>query len=80
MLNHTGTIRGVDMADQKEATVNIDDKEYKVDELSEDAKEQLGSMRAAERQMEFSKAQLAIATTARNAYALALKEELAKDD
>ena len=68
------------MADQEEAKIKIDDKEYNLSELSEEAKEQLISMRAAEQHLEAAKAQLAIATTARNAYATALKEELAKDD
>ena len=67
------------MPDQEEAKIKIDDVEYNIDELSEVAKEQLLSMRAAEQQMEAAKTQLAILTTARNAYASALREELAKD-
>jgi hypothetical protein len=66
------------MADE-EATIKIDDKEYNLGDLSETAKEQLLSMRAAEQQIEAAKTQLAIATTARNAYATALREELAED-
>lgn len=68
------------MADQEEATIKIDDKEYKLSDLSDEAKNQLVSMRAAEQQMEAVKVQMAIATTARNTYATALKAELAKDD
>ena len=68
------------MADQEEPKIKIDDKEYEIDELSDAAKDQLISMRAAEQHLEAAKAQLAIATTARNAYASALKEELEKDD
>ena len=67
------------MTDQEEQKIKIDDKEYSIDELSDLAKEQLISMRAAEQHLEAAKTQLAIATTARNAYATALKEELAKD-
>ena len=66
------------MTDQEEAKIMIDDIEYNIGELSEAAREQLLSMRAAEQHLEAAKAQLAIATTARNAYAAALKEELAK--
>jgi len=68
------------MSDEQEATIRIDDVEYNLDDLSDEAKEQLISMRAAEQHLEALKAQMAMATTARNAYATALKEELAKDE
>ena len=68
------------MVDEQETKITIDDKEYILNDLSEEAKEQIVSMRAAEQHLEVAKAQMAIASTARNAYATALKEELAKDE
>ncbi len=68
------------MTDEQETKITIDDKEYNLDDLSKEAKEQLVSMRAAEQHLELATAQMAIASTARNAYATALKEELAKDE
>lgn len=68
------------MTSQDEAKVKIDDKEYVIADLSEPARDQIISMRAAEQEIESAKMKMAIATTARNAYANALKEELAKED
>jgi len=68
------------MVDEQETKITIDDKEYILNDLSDQAKEQLVSMRAAEQQIEVAKVQMAIASTARNAYATALKEKLAEDE
>ena len=64
------------MPKNKEATVTIDDKEYKVSEMSDEAKGELASLQFAENEMKRLQAQIALATTARNAYAKALKAML----
>ena len=64
------------MPEKKEATVTIDDKEYKISEMSDEAKGQLLSYNFSENEMKRLQAQLALATTARNAYRKALIEIL----
>jgi hypothetical protein len=59
-------------------TVTIDNKEYAADELSALAKQQIAGLRVADREIARLKMQLALAQTARNTYAQALKAELAK--
>ena len=60
-------------------TITINDKEYILDELSDAAKAQLGSLQLTDQEIIRLQQQLAIAQTARNAYAQALNEELPKD-
>lgn len=57
-------------------TINIDDKEYDVDDLSENAKNQLNSIMVTDRKIKELQADLAIAQTARVSYARALNREL----
>ena len=57
-------------------TITIDGKEYAPDELSDNAKEQLASMKIADERIAQLQSELAIAQTARNAYARALADEL----
>lgn len=65
------------MAEQKdERTVTIDGKEYKLDQLSEKAKKQLVNLRITDEEIQRLNHQLAIAQTARSAYANALKTEI----
>ena len=59
-------------------TITIDGKEYAPDELSDNAKEQLASMKIADERIAQLQSELAIAQTARNAYAQALADELSK--
>lgn len=57
-------------------TVTINDQEYDMDELSEDAKAQLVSLQATDRKINDLKMELAIMQTARNAYARAITDSL----
>jgi hypothetical protein len=59
-------------------TVTIDDKEYDLDRLSDEAKNQLMSLQYADQELQKVNAQAAILQTARMAYAEALKEALPK--
>lgn len=59
-------------------TLTIDGTEYKLDELSETARQQAANLRVTDEEIERLQRQLAIAQTARGAYARALSEELPK--
>ena len=59
--------------------ITIDDKEYNTDDFSEGAMNQLGSLQAADAEIARLNVLLAIAQTARNAYARALNEELPEE-
>jgi len=61
-------------------TITIDGKEYAPDELSDNAKEQIASMKIADQQIAQLQSELAIAQTARNAYARALADEISKTE
>lgn len=63
------------MTDEKQ-TVSIDGTEFNLADLSEDAKQQLANLRVADQEIERLNMQLALAQTARNAYARALAEQL----
>jgi hypothetical protein len=60
--------------------ITIDGKEYDTDQLSTEAKNQLGSIRFVDRKMAELQAEIAALQTARNAYARALNEKLAQAD
>ena len=60
------------------STITIDDIEYTQDDLSDEAKVELGSMQACDQRIEVLQTDLAIAQTARNAYAAALNGLLPK--
>ena len=60
------------------ATITIDGVEYDTDTLSEQAKATIGSLQFVDAQMQQLRNELAIADTARIAYARALKGELEK--
>jgi phage gp46-like protein len=60
-------------------TITIDGKDYALDALSENAKAQLVSLRACDQKIQQLQLDLAIAQTARNAYANALKAALPVD-
>lgn len=57
-------------------SITIDDKEYDTEKLSDAVKAQITSMRLADAEIQRLNIQLAIAQTARNAYALAVRKEL----
>lgn len=57
-------------------TITIDGKEYALGSLSEAAKAQLTNLRVVDQEISRLQQQQAIAQTARNAYANALKAEL----
>jgi hypothetical protein len=58
--------------------IQIDDKEYDLDKLSDDAKNQLVSLQFVDQELQKLNAQAAVLQTARIAYAQALKEALPK--
>jgi len=59
-------------------TIKIDEKEYDVDTLSEEAKGQLASLNFVDQELQRLQAQAAVYQTARMAYANALKGSLPK--
>ena len=67
------------MSEQQEPTLKINDKEYKVADLSDDAKAQLQSLRYSDAEVQRLNMQLALVKTARNAYQNALVAALPKD-
>jgi len=58
------------------ANITIDGKEYDVEKLSDAAKAQLMSLQLTDKKIAELNTELAIVQTARNAYAVALKEAL----
>ena len=59
-------------------TIKINNKDYDTDALSDAAKAQLTSLQVTDQEIQRLNIQLAIAQTARNAYAKALQEMLPK--
>jgi hypothetical protein len=57
-------------------TIKIDDAEYEMDDLSDEAKAQLQALQATDRRIIEAQQELAILQTARMAYAAALKSLL----
>jgi hypothetical protein len=62
-----------------EPKVTIDDKEYLISDLSDEAKAELGSMNVVDQKIANLQQEVAIMQTARNAYAQALAAALPKD-
>lgn len=62
------------MAEQQKIT--IDNQEYALDDLSDNAKAQLANLRVVDTEISRLQQQLAIAQTARNSYASVLRDEL----
>ena len=58
------------------STVTIDGKEYNIDDLSENSRSQLASLRLTDQKIAQLQSELAIVQTARIAYANALKNDL----
>ncbi|MCX7105169.1 MAG: DUF6447 family protein [Methylococcales bacterium] len=63
----------------KMTTITIDDKEYDLDTLSEEAKAQLISIQFVDQELQRVNAQAAVLQTARVAYSKALNEALGAD-
>ena len=61
------------------ATITIDDVEYELDSLSADAKLQLEAIQVVDKKVAEAQQQISILQTARNAYALALRDLLTGD-
>lgn len=67
------------MAKNKDSqTVKLDDIEYSLDDLSENAKAQIVNIQFVDNQIQQLKNELAVADTARIGYTNALKNELSK--
>lgn len=64
------------MAQQQIENVNIDGVEYKIDQLSDNAKAQINNLRLAEAEIQRLQVQLGLAQTAKIAYTQTLKAEL----
>jgi len=64
------------MAEANEQTIKINEKEYEIESLSDEAKSQIINMRIADQEVTALQQKLAIAQTARNAYSRALRIEL----
>ena len=70
--------RGFYMKGLNMPTIKIDDKDYDIDQLSKEAKQQLEMLAATDAKLRELQHDLAITQTARNAYARALGELLPK--
>lgn len=66
------------MAEQDKRSITIDGQEYDLTALSEKARQQVLNLRVTDQEIERLNQRLAIAQTARTAYANALKAELPK--
>ena len=64
------------MAEDNEKTIKINEKEYDIESLSDEAKSQIVNMRIADQEVTALQQKSAIAQTARNAYSRALRIEL----
>jgi cell division protein ZapA (FtsZ GTPase activity inhibitor) len=62
------------------AKVTIDGKEYETDNMSEDARRQLGNVATCDRKLEELRNETAMIQTARNAYARSLTDMLSKEE
>ena len=63
---------------EKEQKVTVDDVEYSLDKLSENAKSQIINIQFVDNQIQQLRNELAVSDTARIGYANALKSELSK--
>ena len=66
------------MSEQNERTITIDDVEYDLTELSEEAKAQIASIQFVESQLQQLNSEWAVSDTARIGYSNALRAELHK--
>lgn len=68
------------MAKKAEPTLTVNEKSYKVADLSDDARKQMVNVQTVEAEIRRLQVQLAIAQTARNAYQRALLDTLPKEE
>ena len=68
------------MAEIDDKTITIDEKEYEIELLSDEAKTQILNLRIVDQEIVSIQQRLAIAQTARNTYGVALREELPDDE
>lgn len=68
------------MADQASKTIVIDGKQYAVDQLSQESRKQIGSLRMVDAQIARLRAELTVAQTARTVYARTLQASLSKTE
>jgi len=61
------------------ATVKIEDRDYELDHLSEEAQRQIASIQFVETELQRLNSQTAVLKTARETYIAALKAQLPKD-
>jgi hypothetical protein len=66
------------MSEKNERTITIDDVEYNLTELSEEAKAQVASIQFVESQLQQLNSEWAVSDTARIGYSNALRAELQK--
>ncbi|SEQ34409.1 hypothetical protein SAMN05421693_12518 [Ectothiorhodospira magna] len=66
------------MVDTPGKNITIDGKQYDLDSLSDNAKAQIANLRVTDQEIQRLQQQIAIAQTARSAYARALAEALPK--
>lgn len=64
-------------ANKKKDVVTVDGKKYNADDFSDNAKQQIAMLRLCDQKLNALQAEAAMAQTARNAYAIALKAALA---
>ncbi len=67
------------MSEEPVHTLNIGDKNYNIEDLSDQAKSEIQSLRFAEAEIQRLTAKLALAQTARNAYTQALVAALPEE-
>ena len=60
--------------------ITVDDIEYNTEDLTDNGKAQLASLQFLDVQMKKLQSEIAVYTTARNAYVAALKADLEKND
>lgn len=65
-----------EQASSTEQTVTIDGTQYRVADLSDNARQQLNNLQVADQEIQRLRQQLGLAQTARAAYAQALQQEL----
>ena len=62
------------------ATIKIDDKEYKIEDLNDVAKTQIMNIQFVEKKINELKSEIAVLNAAKEYYALILKNNLPKDE
>ena len=77
-LKSKKVIKEARMDQEPAATITVDDVEYQLSEMSDDAKAQLSNIQFVDQQVQQLRNEWAVSDTARLGYQAALKGELAK--